>query len=641
MPVIATAGHVDHGKTALVKALTGVDTDRLPEEKRKGVSIDLGFAELPLSSELTVSIVDVPGHQRFVGNMLAGLGGIQGCLFVVAADEGWMPQSQEHLEVLNLLGISRGVIALTRSDLADADLVELATQEIDERIKGTSLAGAQIIQVSARDLRGIDLLRQELTRTVLEMTPAVDRARPRLWIDRTFSIKGSGTVVTGTLTDGAFELGQRVEILPHADEARIRGIQSHGAAQDVALPGTRVALNLGGIKHEVAARGSAVTRTDQWQVADLLGVEISTIREGIESISSRGAYILYVGSADLPVKCRLEPSKLLPGGIGFGILRPSQPIPVAVGDRFILRDAGRQMVVAGGRVLYASNEARQRRASTRVLSLLPERATKEGVALAVHVLETRGYCTHLELSHETGSAPDQTTAWVTELVAAGKAVQVAEHIVSAGWWAGVQRDLLVALSDFHRDEPARPGIPRELLIASLPYSRYFVEKGLEALAATAKVVPRGPTVALFDHEPILTSADKQKVAGLLSILKENATNPPLLADLEASGFPRTMIEHLIETGEIVRIDGEIVMAAEAFNAAVNILMSTMKSGAITVGEARDALKSSRKYVMPLLYLLDARGITRRAGDKRSMGPHGSEFVRSNIESVGTGEPHHV
>lgn len=629
MPVIATAGHVDHGKTALVKALTGVDTDRLPEEKLKGVSIDLGFAELPLSPELIVSVVDVPGHHRFVGNMLAGLGGIQGCLFVVAADEGWMPQSQEHLEVLNLLGITRGVIALSRTDLADPDLIELATREIADRISGTSLADAPIVPVSATDLTGIDRLRDELTRTILGMPEVVDLAKPRLWIDRTFSIKGSGTVVTGTLTDGSFELGDRVEILPHAHEARIRGIQSHGVSQTIAKPGTRVALNLGGIKHEEAARGTAVSRTGQWQVVDLLGVEIDTVREGIEGISSRGAYVLYIGSADLPVRCRLEPPQLGAGENGFGILRLSQSLPVGVGDRFILRDSGPQKVVAGGRVLYASRESKQRRASARVLSLLPERAERNAASLVLHVLETRRYCTQPELCHETGSSSGQVAGWVTELTEAGDVVSLSEDVVFGPWWSELQEDLLGVLADFHKEAPASPGMPRESLIARLSYPRDYVVKAVDALIDSTKVVSRGPRVALLDHEPILSSADAESVSEVLNILKEGGSQPPVLPDLEKSGFSRSMIEQLIENGQVVRVDGEIVMATEAFEAAVGALVSTIQRvGPISIGEARDLLRTSRRYVMPLLYLLDSRGITRRVGDRRSIGPRAGPFVGS-------------
>ncbi|MEY2754512.1 MAG: selenocysteine-specific elongation factor, partial [Actinomycetota bacterium] len=353
MRVVATAGHVDHGKSALVQALTGVHPDRWEEEKRRGLTIDLGFAHTTLPSGEELSIVDVPGHVRFLRNMLAGVGGVDACIFVVAATEGWKPQSEEHLRILEMVGVTHGVIAMTKSDLVDDDWRSLQEMDIRDRVAGTFLEDEPIVAVSSTSGEGLEALRSELEALVHRSPSAADRGRPRLWIDRVFAAKGSGTVVTGTLTGGVLRSDQVVTVLgerPH--EARVRGIQVHGAKVDSVGPGHRVALNLAGVEHQQLRRGDAVVDPAQWRATTRLDASLTVLAALDHRVSRRGAYTLHAGSGEHPARLRvLGPESIAPGETGHVRLHVTTPLPLVRGDRFVLRESGRDETVGGGVVL--------------------------------------------------------------------------------------------------------------------------------------------------------------------------------------------------------------------------------------------------------------------------------------------------
>ena len=352
MRVIATAGHVDHGKSTLVRALTGTDPDRFAEEKRRGLTIDLGFAHAVIDGE-PISFVDVPGHVRFLRNMLAGVGGVDACLFVVAATEGWMPQSEEHLRILELLGIRHGVVALTKVDLAgEPDLVELAALDVTEHVAGTFLDGAPVVPVAAPAGTGLDELRAALGRLARTTPAAVDRGRPRLWIDRVFAARGSGTVVTGTLTGGAIATGDRMVVEPGGRGVRVRSIQTHGVVVERIDPGNRVALNLSGIEHTELARGDAVVAPGQWHLTDRFDARLHVLASLDHTVSRRGAYLAYLGSGEHAVRLRvLGPDAIRPGTDALVRIHLGTAVPLLPGDRFVLRETGRDETVGGGEVL--------------------------------------------------------------------------------------------------------------------------------------------------------------------------------------------------------------------------------------------------------------------------------------------------
>ncbi|MGH2819515.1 MAG: selenocysteine-specific translation elongation factor, partial [Actinomycetota bacterium] len=356
MHVIGTAGHVDHGKSTLVQRLTGIDPDRFAEEKRRGLTIDLGFAWLPLPSGREIGLVDVPGHERFIKNMLAGAGGISVCLFVVAANEGWMPQSSEHLAILDVLGVSHGVVALTKKDTVDDETLEMAIAEVEERVAQSSLKGAPIVPCSGTTGEGLHALVGEIDRAVGSAPPAPDLDRPRLWVDRVFTIAGAGTVVTGTLAGGSLAVGDEVVISPEQRRARVRSIQSHKKEVAGIAPGNRVALNLAGLERQGAERGDAVVRHGQWRptarVDALIRVVPSFVSGRDHLLTEKGAHLLYAGSAETPVRVKLLTDEALAAGeSGFAQLYLRDPLPLARGDRFVLRDAGRILTFGGGEVL--------------------------------------------------------------------------------------------------------------------------------------------------------------------------------------------------------------------------------------------------------------------------------------------------
>src|SRR3954454_938808 len=352
MRVIATAGHVDHGKSSLVEALRGTNPDRLEEERSRGMTIDLGFAHTTLPSGAGISFVDVPGHVRFLRNMLAGVGGVDACMFVIDAGEGWKPQSEEHLRILELVGLRHGIVALTKADLVDDEWLALQEMDVRDRLLDTFLADARVVAVSATTGLGLDDLREALDELVHSTPVAADHGRPRLWVDRVFAAKGSGTVVTGTLTGGSLHTDQQVDVAGHS--VRIRGVQSHGRAETEIGPGHRVALNLVGVDHDDLQRGDAITIARQWRPTTRFDAELQVLPSLRHQVSRRGAYLAYIGSGEFPVKVRVLGSEAInPGSTRLVRLHLSTapPIPLVPGDRFVLREAGRDETVGGGEVL--------------------------------------------------------------------------------------------------------------------------------------------------------------------------------------------------------------------------------------------------------------------------------------------------
>ena len=339
MHVVATAGHVDHGKSTLVEALTGTDPDRFAEEKARGLTIDLGFATTTLPSGAALSLVDVPGHVRFIKNMLAGVGAVDACLFVVAATEGWKPQSEEHLRILELLGVRHGVVALTKVGPADDDLVDLAHLEVEERVAGTFLEGAPVVNTDAPTGVGLDNLRAALDDLLAATPTAVDHGRPRLWIDRAFSARGAGTVVTGTLTGGRLHTDDELAVHPAGSPVRVRSLQNHHAERDELPPGSRCAVNLVGVAHDEVVRGHVLVRSDQWHHTTVVDASLRVLDRLDHPVSRRGAHVVYLGSGEHPVRMRiLGPDALDPGTEGAVRIHLPEPLPLLPGDRFVLRE---------------------------------------------------------------------------------------------------------------------------------------------------------------------------------------------------------------------------------------------------------------------------------------------------------------
>ncbi len=567
MHVVATAGHVDHGKSTLVKALTGTDPDRLSEEKARGLTIDLGFASAQLPSGRGVAFIDVPGHVRFLKNMLAGVGSVDAAVFVVAATEGWKPQSEEHLRILELLGIRHGLVALTKTGLADDDLRELARLEVEDRVVGTFLEAAQIVEVDAIDRSGIAEIQGALDE-LLDGTPtAVDHKRPRLWIDRVFAAKGSGTVVTGTLTGGRVRVGDELTVLPQQRTARIRGLQSLHANRTKVGPGNRVALNLSGISHDELSRGDVLVDAKQWHVTRRVDGRLKVLDAIDHPVTRRGAHLAYLGSGEFPVRVRvLGPAEVQPGGQGAVRLHLPVGLPLLPGDRFILRESGRGETLGGGEILDVDPIVPAARAR-------PDRRVER-------VIAERGRVDVDDLFRLTGErrSADVGNWAVDPAVLKSSRAELEEAIATAG---SLGLDI-AKLDDFGR-----------------------------VLLETVEGV-----VVDHGHARAADAVDALTGHAYIDALQASPFTPP-----DPAGIDRAELRELVRRGDVIEVKG-VYFAASAVSAAARVVAELLsrKPDGVTVAEVRDEWDTSRKYAIPLLSYLDNNGITRRRGDLRIGGP---------------------
>lgn len=567
MTVIATAGHVDHGKSTLVLGLTGTDPDRLEEEKERGLTIDLGFASATLPSGHELSFIDVPGHTRFLRNMLAGVGAVQGCLFVVAATEGWKPQSEEHLRILDLLGIEHGLIALTKVDQVDDELLELAMMDLEEHTEGTFLEGAPVVPVSAPTGAGIPELKTALDALVDALGSPVDHGRPRLWIDRSFAPSGAGTVVTGTVTTGPIKAGEDLLVAPLRVAARVRGLQNHHRQVERVDPGNRVAVNLTGVAHGDIGRGDVLVRDGQWHYSSMVDAELAVLASLDHEVSRRGAYVAYIGSGEFPAKMRvLGDDKLAPGSGGLVRLYLTEALPLLPGDRFILRESGRDETIGGGSILDVEPQLPASRAT-------PDRSVDR-------VVLERGWVQVDHLRRLTGvDIPATVGDWVVdpEQLEERRLAVLAE--VEAAGALGLD---LASLDD------------KDRAVLTL-LEDVTVETGRAVLG-----------------EPDDPLADHPWVAELLA----SPFKPP-----GPDGHDRAEVRELVRRGTVVEQDG-VFFAASALTDAAQLVANALADNpqGLTVAEVRDLLGTSRKFVLPVLGWFDRTGMTKRRDDFRIAGP---------------------
>jgi len=606
MRVVATAGHVDHGKSSLVLALTGTDPDRWPEEKTRGLTIDLGFAFTTLPSGQELGFVDVPGHVRFLKNMLAGVGAVEAAILVVAATEGWMPQSEEHLRILDLLGITHGLAVITKADLVDDDLLELARLEVEERLaQADSFTPAEVLTVDSRSGRGLDELRVALDAMLASAPLATDRGRPRLWVDRVFAAKGAGTVVTGTMAGGTLPLDAEVLLLPGRKRARVRHIESHHEELAEAGPGRRVALNLAGIDHSELARGSALVLPDQWAVTSVVDAALTALPE----VDLRqGTYKAYVGSGEHDVRLRLvRPPAGEPDdgeaakGVLFGRLRLDVALPLQPGDRLVLRDSGSQATVGGAEVLDVSPVGRARLAAGR-LPLAP----------GPRILAGRPWLRPAEIGPLAGVGPDEAKQLAEDLVRSGAARPAGEHLVATEMLEELQRRALELVADYHRRQPLEPGFDLPALAAALGLDAARARAAVESIEGL--VVEQGRARLATHRGRVAGEPEAQR---LLAALDAVPFSPP--APAEVGGSP-DIVRGLLREGLLVDLDGTIFTAGAIEKARQVVREGFKHHGSLTVSQARDLLGSSRKYVLAILAHFDAEGVTRRRGDERFPGP---------------------
>jgi selenocysteine-specific elongation factor len=613
--VIGTAGHIDHGKSTLVKTLTGIDPDRLREEKERGMTIDLGFAWLRLPSGREVSIVDVPGHERFIRNMLAGVGGIDLALLVIAADEGIMPQTEEHLAILEILQIKRAVVALTKKDLVESDWLELVESDVAVRLGRSPIRNVPIVPVSSLTGEGIPELLAQIDRSLDDTPPKPNRGRPRVPIDRVFTISGFGTVVTGTLIDGSLEVGQELEIQPSGRKTRARGIQTHKQKVERVGPGSRVAVNLAGITVEEVERGQVLTTLGWIRPTKWLDARIRTLT-GAPPLMHNASASLHTGSAETSARVRLLDSDVLdPASTGLAQIQLATPVGVAKGDLFVLRNSNETI---GGGIVVDAHPKRHRRRATEVLGKLEALERGDPADVVVQAMDGRLGVDLPAIAERSGLSVDDARAVAQQLVSRGKAVQFGDRYVTAAALTSMTSTVVATLQGYHDRFPLRTGMPREELKSRLRLPARESTAIFEHLAAHATLVLEESVVRLTTHRPALTSSQQDRARRLVEELGAHPFAPPDLEALRSKHeIDDELLAALVSRGTIARLNESIAFTAEAMTEIRRrVVERIQQEGSISVAEVRDLLDTSRKYALALMEYFDQQRVTRRIGDNR-------------------------
>ncbi len=617
MFVVGTAGHVDHGKSTLVEALTGIDPDRLAEEKERGLTIDLGFAWLQLPSGNEVSIVDVPGHERFVNNMLAGIGGIDIALLVVAADESVMPQTREHLAILDLLQIPRGLVALTKKDLVDDEWIELVMADVEGALEGTALEGAQIMPVSAHTGEGLPELITAISSMIEDIPAKRDLARPRLPIDRAFTLTGFGTIVTGTLIDGHLQTGQDVELTVAGQRTRVRGLQTHRNKVDRAEPGTRVAANLIGVSQDEVWRGEVLTNPGWLRPTTAFDVHLRVLEDAPNQLRHNMYVTVHTGSSESVARLRLfEDDRAQPGDTIWAQLKVDSPIAVAKGDYFVIRS---NMTTLGGGNIVDTHAPRPRRRHVPTIERLEimERGSDRDVLLktieGIEPAEFRAVVNRANLNEDTARTEFQAMIAENQVVILGSGtITQATRFYTAGGWRALEDRTRAALEDYHRQFPLRLAAPKEELRSRLHLTPQVFNDVLSLLNEAGVTAEQGSTVRLTDHSPKLGDSQMKSADEYLRKLDSDPFSPPTDFQIDPE-----VVNLLDAEGHVVKVSEFVVFSASAYQQMVDsITRHLAENGEITVADVRDLLGTSRKYALALMDHLDHVRVTRRVGDVR-------------------------
>lgn len=625
--IVGTAGHVDHGKTALVRALTGVDTDRLPEEKARGITLDLGFAELAVGNSARVGVVDVPGHEDLVRTMVAGASGMDVALLVVAADEGVMPQTREHVDILALLDVPRMVVALSKADLVDPEWLALVEEEVRELLAPTPFADAPMVPTSATRGDGLELLRVHLTEAAARARARAQQDLARLPVDRSFTVQGMGTVVTGTLWTGVLAAGDRVRLLPSGHEARIRSLQVHGRDTPSAAAGERTALALSGLDRREVHRGDVVVSDPSWMPARMLTARVRVLPGAPRALEDGDRVRVLAGTAEVMARCAVLESQgtLPPGGTGWVQLRLEEPALTRAGDRLVLR-AYSPLATLGGGVVAEAIAPKRRRLGAPERRALESLLAPEAAARLEGALELAGWggLRAGALPQATGLPPGPARAAV-EALAAGASLTWRDTVFAPGVAKEAERLVLEALEDGHRADPLRPSVSLERLRQALPgwASPALAEGAIGRLAARGALVLADGGARLPGFAPTPTPDQEEACRALRDLYGKAALAPPFLDELPAVLRTRPDLPQLLRfleaEGSLRSVDDGLWFAAPALAAAAREVEIRL-GGRTGLGPAdfRDVLPVSRRHLLPLLAWLDGTGVTRRSGALREV-----------------------
>ncbi len=624
MLTLGTAGHIDHGKTSLIKALTSIDTDRLPEEKERGMTIDLGFAWLKLASGETIGIVDVPGHKQFINHVAPGLFGIDAVLLLVAADDGWMPQTEEHFQILNLLGIKNGIVVLNKIDIApDAEWLSLVEADITQRLAGTPLEGSPVIRVSARTGDGIDRLTEVITALAARLTPRQDIGKPRLAVDRVFTMKGSGVVVTGTLNQGVFNAGEEVTVWPSGLKGHIRSIESYKQMLGQVQPGSRVALNLSGFKREELNRGDIVLSQQQKPpLAHEIDIELRLLPLLDGPLKNMTEVLVYMETRELLARVVLLESRVLNSGeTGLAQLRFSEKVSSFTGERFIMRRQSPAATIGGGVVL---NPLASRYKPSQLPAALAALKTSRSLALQDLILaeverqdrvDARGL---LSASLFTAA---EVSRGVEDLLNRQKLVQAAGYLISPARWQEWIKVIMDTVSRGIEAEKLKKGVPQSAVQSALAQPKEQFDSLLANLLSEGKLVRENDVLYLPEHKPRLSAEQEKLAAAVLEMFHKSPTTPPalrdILAQLPAAG---SVVRFMLQQGQILELPEYVLMEAGRFAEVQKGIIEMLKEkGQVSIQDVSARFGFSRKYSIPLMTQLDRLGITRREGDVRVAG----------------------
>ncbi len=619
--ILGTAGHIDHGKSALVQALTGTDPDRLKEEKERGITIDLGFADLSYPDGLNVGIVDVPGHERLIKNMLAGAGGIDIVVMVIAADEGIMPQSREHLDICNLLRVKQGIVAITKSDLVDTEWLELVTDEVRQFTAGSFLEEAEIVPVSSKTGNNMEFLKEKIKELAMNVEPKSINGVFRLPVDRIFTLKGFGTVITGTAVSGSISLDAPVEILPSGKRTKVRGLQSHGETLKKAYAGQRVAMNLQGISKDELQRGDVITVPEKIKPAYIVDASLEILKNTeVNKLKTRSLVHFHTGSSELVGRIIIYgKDELKPGDNAYCQFRFKTPVTVMAGDRYIIRKFSPLITIGGGEILDVFPARRRKEEKLGDLETFDTGGLMEKLALKVLLSGLNGV-THADLAGWINSGAPEIKSSISALIKEGLLVQVDTRLIHKEVLESFHEKVISVLSDFHKENPLKPGMQKEVVRAVF---RGLEQRSFEALLALVDDAVSEKELLRMKTFRISLSADKKLVKeNILKVLDKAVFQPPSKDELAELVSVNTT-----EAGELLKImasEKTLMRINDALYISMNNYTNMMdrlkeffnKKKEMTVGEFRDVLGTSRKYAIPFLEYLDSNRITLRVGEVR-------------------------
>lgn len=627
--IIGTAGHVDHGKTRLIKALSGIDTDRLEEEKKRGITIELGFAHIPNDAGYNIGVIDVPGHEKFIKNMLAGIGGIDFVLFVVAADEGIMPQTREHFEILQALGIDDGIIAITKTDMVDEEWLELVQEDIRDYVEGSFLEGKPMIPVSAKSGENIDLLKEEIIRKCDRESKRIEAPEMfRLPVDRVFTKSGFGTVVTGTLMDGTCSLNDEVHVFPEETPAKIRGIQTYGNDVEQAVAGQRTAINLSGVRKEDIRRGDVIAAKSAVSVTGMLDVKLKIFDSSERMVLNNSRVHLYCGSKEVLTKVILmDRDALSAGEEAYVQFRLEEPIAVRRGDRFIIRFYSPIITIGGGQILDAVPEKHKR---NRENVLEGFRMLESGNISDIFVLKTGGHKFYSKelLLQELGMLPEIGDREIERCIEEGKLVELEDGTILAASKFQMMTDRLIQLlQEYHECNPLAEGMPKQELQSRLRDTWHIQEDkiilgAVHRLMNLDTLMDCGKTVSMQGFEAVLTPEQEKLKERIAGIYKDAGIEIPKNDEIYALDSDKRVInaifDRLYKEGVLVKVDPSYNISQEGWNRVAAAARTAGAEGSFVLADFRDTLNTSRKYASVYLAALDRAGITVFDGERRRL-----------------------